>query len=88
MNSIIKTSLHLATALAETCDNPTPIIRLWKAIVETNDVPLVAESHKIACKTLVTVLTTQEYNPNPPPIEPYVLDETILDQIIADIGEK
>ena len=91
MNTTVIAMLRLTKAIAETHNNPLPLFRLWKAIVDTNDNTLVRDSHKTISKTLISIANSHHPNSmfnQPENIEPYDLDEsTLLDQIIADLGD-
>lgn len=91
MNPTLRAMLRLTKAIAETHNNPLPLFRLWRAIVDTNDYILVADSHKMISKTLISIAEQQSpysmFN-QPELIPPYDLDEsTLLDQIITDLGD-
>ena len=91
MSTTITAMLRLTKAIAETHNNPLPLFRLWRAIVDTNDNTLVADSHKMISKTLISIANSHHPNSmfnQPENIEPYDLDESsLLDQIIADLGD-
>jgi len=89
MNPTIKTSLRLTKAIADTHNNPIPLLRMWKAIVATDNIPFIMETHNIVNQTMITLMTTWKNSGFlDQPVEPYDLDETtLMDQIITDLGE-
>ena len=90
MNTIILASLQLVKTMAETHEEPIPLFRLWKAITDTKDVYLVEDAHKLVGTTLVDTINNlgPQSSKDALDVEPYDLDEsTLLDQIIADIGD-
>lgn len=88
MNTTIIAMLRLTTALAETHDNPTPLFKLWKAISQSKNLTLIQQSHKMVGKTVVEAIENHDRVDAALQVEPYDLDEsTLLDQIIADLGE-
>ena len=87
MNTTLNAMLRLTKNVAETHDNPMPLLKLWKAIMESKDVNLVHQSHKMVGKTLIAAVTNNRELVKSE-IEPYDLNEsTLLDQIISDLGD-
>ena len=88
MNPTILYSLRLTKAIAQTHQNPLPLLRLWTAIVETYDRNLAVESHKIVGNDCLVHIIENHKELVDQPVEPYTLDDaTLLDQIFADLGE-
>jgi hypothetical protein len=89
MTPMIEIAVRLTKALAETHNNPIPLFKLYNAIVATGEFPLVMEIHNFVKETMIdAVITLGNSGLLDQPLEPYDLDETtLMDQIIADLGE-